>query len=286
MESMMRITNITNLLPVYAYQMGLQVPYFIQTDFENWKESFEHDVDGEGRLLFRQLHGKAAYDGDTLIGFIQYGNTAFGFDDCGEISQEVSYSVIRSLYFDKGREDAGKLLLEAALSEFKAAGQVYAFFHYFGMSCFARHGKLFERFDWIKELLHRYGFVVEHENVYYSTEVRDVAGSEVELMAHDRTAGHQQMFDFFLDGKQVGGCEVHDLPTEGTVFLRWIYVNGEIQNQGVGSKCMAALKGYLYEKGMTRLDTDTALGNLIAQRYYEKNGFTREGITRSYYWIK
>lgn len=283
---MLRITDITSLLPVYDYQMRLQVPYFIQTDFENWQESFENDVDGEGRPLFRKLYGKAAYDGDTLIGFIQHGNTAFGFDDSGEISKDVSYSVIRSLYFDKGREDAGKLLLEAAMNEFDTAGQVYAFFHYFGMSCFARHGKLFEKFDWIKELLHQYGFVIEHENVYYSVDVRDGVCSEVELIVHDLTAGDQQIFDFFLDGKQVGGCEVHYLPARETVFLRWIYVNGEVQNQGIGSKCMTALKGYLHEKGMVRLDTDTALDNPRAQHYYEKNGFTREGITRSYYLIK
>jgi RimJ/RimL family protein N-acetyltransferase len=67
------------------------------------------------------------------------------------------------------------------------------------------------------------------------------------------------------------------------VFLRWIYVNDEVQNRGVGSQAMAALKNWLISKGMTRLDTDTALDNCRAQHYYEKNGFTREGITRSYY---
>ena len=40
---------------------------------------------------------------------------------------------------------------------------------------------------------------------------------------------------------------------------------------------------WLYDKGITRLDTDTALDNHRAQRYYEKNGFVREGITRSYF---
>jgi ribosomal protein S18 acetylase RimI-like enzyme len=46
---------------------------------------------------------------------------------------------------------------------------------------------------------------------------------------------------------------------------------------------MGALKQFLYGKGIVRFDTDTALDNHTAQRYYEKNGFTREGITRSYY---
>ena len=32
-----------------------------------------------------------------------------------------------------------------------------------------------------------------------------------------------------------------------------------------------------------RLHTDTANNNLIAQKYYEKNGFINNGITKSYY---
>lgn len=54
-------------------------------------------------------------------------------------------------------------------------------------------------------------------------------------------------------------------------------------NKGIGSKCMNALKCYLYNKGITRLDTDTALSNNLAQHFYQKNGFVNEGITKSYY---
>ena len=280
---MLNVTDITNLEQVYAYQRRLSVPYFFPVGFEIWKESFERDVDGEGRSLFKNLQGKVAYDGDVLVGFIQFGNTAFGFDDCGEISADVSYPVVRSLYFEEGREDAGALLLQAALDAFAGEKKVYAFFHYFGMSCFARHGKLFEKYTWIKELLHQNGFVIEHENVYYSAELLDTADTEIEVIAHERTVGDQQMFDFHLNQQHIGGCEVHYLQTPGAVFLRWIYVNDEVQNRGVGSKCMTALKGWLCDKGMTRLDTDTSLDNLRAQHYYEKNGFTREGITRSYF---
>ena len=61
------------------------------------------------------------------------------------------------------------------------------------------------------------------------------------------------------------------------------YVNENITGKGIGTKCMNALKQWLYQKGIKRLDTDTAISNLTAQHYYEKNGFTREGITRSYY---
>ena len=279
---MITIKNITDLVQVYDYQLRFPAPFFFPTNFESWLRSFTQDVDGEGRLLFRNLDAKAAFDGNTLVGFVQYGSTAFGFDAQGEISSEVSYPVIRSLYFDEGREDAGQLLLQAATETFPCCDRVYAFFHYFGMSCFARHGKLFEGFPWIEALLRQNGFQVEHENVYYSGLLTEQRDSAITLREQGVTAGNQQVFDFLLDGKQVGGCEVHYV-TAGIAYLRWIYVNEDLQSRGVGTQCMHALKAALGRQGCTRLDTDTALNNTIAQRYYEKTGFTRSGITRSYY---
>lgn len=57
----------------------------------------------------------------------------------------------------------------------------------------------------------------------------------------------------------------------------------DIVGKGIGTNCMSALKQFLYNKGITRFDTDTALNNTVAQHYYEKTNFTREGVTRSYY---
>ena len=101
-------------------------------------------------------------------------------------------------------------------------------------------------------------------------------------MHHIPTKGNQQNIDFIVNGCQVGGCEVHFLDNK-TAYLRWIYVNENLTGKGLGTKCMNTLKQWLYQKGITRFDTDTALSNLIAQRYYEKNNFIREGKTRSYY---
>ena len=280
---MITIRDITNLSQVYDYQTRLPAPFFFPTDFESWKRSFLQDTDGEGRILFRDLAVKGAFDRDTLVGFVQYGHTAFGFDDHGEISSEVSYPVIRALYFDEGRETAGQQLLQTAMAAFAGCDRVYAFFHYFGMSCFARHGKLFEGFPWIEALLRQNGFQVEHENVYYSGPLTGCAGSGITLRGQNLTAGNQQTFDFLLDGRQVGGCEVHYVTTNGVAYLWWIYVNGDLQGQGLGTQCMQALKAFLWEKDFARLDTDTALNNHIAQRYYIKTGFTHAGITRSYY---
>lgn len=279
---MIQIAKVEHFEPIYRYQMQFSSPYFFPVDYDTWKTCFMEDVDGEGRTLFKSLFVKAAYDDNDLIGFIQYGSTAFGFDDRGELSADVSHCVIRNLYFHKERVDAGALLLKEAMDAFPAAEKVYAFFHYFGMSCFGRHGKLFEQHPHIEALLKQKGFETEHENVYYSSILKGGNASEVELKPQPLTKGNQQYLDFLLSGSQVGGCEVHFVDKKAA-YLRWIYVNGDITGRGIGTKCMHALKQWLSQKGITRFDTDTALSNTIAQHFYEKTGFTREGITRSYY---
>lgn len=279
---MIRIKETDGLESIYHYQMQFSSPYFFPTDYETWKRSFEADTDGEGRTLFRELTAKGAYDGDRLIGFIQYGTTAFGFDSSGELSDAVSHCVIRNLYFDEGRMDAGQLLLEEALDAFAGADCIYAFFHYFGMSCFARHGKLFQGHSHVEAMLRKAGFVTEHENVYYASLLQDEAGSDIAIAAQERTRGQQQYMDFMLEGSHMGGCEVHFVD-RNTAYLRWIYVNEPITGRGIGSRCLGSLKHWLYQQGITRFDTDTALSNTVAQHFYEKNGFTREGITRSFY---
>lgn len=279
---MLKITDKCNLKDIYDFQLSFDTPYFFDVDFEDWKKSFEDDIDGEGRELFKELFVKAVYDEDVLLGFVQYGKTAFGFDDSGEISSEVSYPVIRNLYFKEGRVNAGKLLLNDARENLGDKDRVYAFFHYFGMTCFARHGKLFESHAHIDSLLKEQGFEIEHENVYYSSVLSESKKSEVTLTANDLTKGNQQYIEFKINGNQVGGCEVHYLD-DTTAYLRWIYVNGDIVGKGIGTKCMTALKNFLFEKGITRFDTDTAINNTVAQHYYEKNDFLREGVTRSYY---
>ena len=125
---MLQIASNFNLKDIYNFQLSFQTPYFFDVDFEAWKNSFENDIDGEGRTLFKELNVKAVYDNAELLGFVQYGNTAFGFDDNGEISSEISYAVIRNLYFKD--ENAGKMLLNEALQSFDEEKRVYAFFHY------------------------------------------------------------------------------------------------------------------------------------------------------------
>ncbi|MEE1060280.1 MAG: hypothetical protein UH080_00480, partial [Ruminococcus sp.] len=155
---MLKITDTFNLNAIYDFQLSFETPYFFNVDFEVWKKSFESDIDGEGRVLFKELAVKAVCEDDELLGFIQYGKTAFGFAENGDISDKISYPVIRNLYFKEGRSDAGEMLLGAAMQELGEGERVYAFFHYFGMTCFARHGKIFEKHAHIETLLKENGF--------------------------------------------------------------------------------------------------------------------------------
>lgn len=279
-----KLTNEVNQREIYDYMVKLNFPYNYEVEFSVWEKSYLNDVDGEGRTLFSELTTVGAYLNSKLIGFIQYGKTAFGFDDKGEISDTVSYAVIRNFYYEERQEEAGINLLGEAIKDLSnTSSRIYAFFHYFGMSCYARHGKLFEEFKHIHNLLEQNGFVVEHENVFYSTILNSVECEAINLKWHEATLGRQQFCEFVVEKDIVGVCEIHFLEQENIAYLRWIFINENICGKGIGSACMAALKTELFNKGIKQFDTDTALTNKVAQYFYEKNGFIKEGITKSYY---
>ena len=49
---------------------------------------------------------------------------------------------------------------------------------------------------------------------------------------------------------------------------------------------MNKITNHLLDFRISKFDTDTALNNEIAQKYYERNGFINLGKTRSYLKIK
>ena len=252
-------------------------PYHFPMSEEIWQQSMKEDIDSDGRKLFDSLTEQ-----QIPGAIIQYGLTAFGFDENGEISGRVHYPIIRDFAFDQ--EDAGLELLRKAMADLGTEQRIYAFFHYFGMSACSRHGKLHESQVHIHNLLLENGFVVEHENVYYSKILDDTTPlSDISLIWRDETPGACREFAASLDGQEVCWGQVHFLPQGDIAYLRWIFTDGNRQHQGIGAKVMFALFNALYDMGIRRFDTDTALDNSAAQRYYEKCGFQNRGITRSYY---
>lgn len=255
-----------------------RAPYHFPMDAQTWEASMFHDHDSDGRPLFLELHTSTQDHG-----MIQYGYTAFGFDQAGGISAEVHYPVIRFLAFEDIR--VGQQLLDIAMNYFGSGQRIHAFFHCFGMSACGRHGKLHESDAHVQRLLLGNGFIVEHENVYYSCVLNgeELASDSIELLWKDPNAGECREFAAVSDGCEIGWGQVHFLPQGDIAYLRWIYIDGTRQNRGHGTAVMQSLLSALFEMGIRRFDTDTALDNAVAQHYYEKNGFIREGITRSFY---
>lgn len=255
-------------------------PFHFPMSDEIWSESILADVDSDGRKLFDDLVLNT-----TDHGMIQYGRTAFGFDQYGEVSDGVHYPVIRFLNFDPLYPQEGQQLLDEALRRLGSQERIYAFFHYFGMSACARHGKLHEKDAHVEELLLNSGFIVEHENVYYSKRLTSInsADSVIEIRWKPMSAGACRDFAALHNGTEVGWGQVHFLPQGDIAYLRWIYIDERLQHQGLGTETMGALCSSLFRSGIRRFDTDTALDNIAAQKYYEKTGFHNDGITRSYF---
>lgn len=281
-----RLKENVNTRDIFDYMKRLSFPYHYNVEYSAWERSYLSDVDGQNRALFRELKTIGAYQNQELIGFIQFGQTALGFDDRGEVSDQISYLVIRNFYFNQGQSKAGIALLEQAKQALSDIyNRIYAFFHYFGMSCYARHGKLFENFTYITEFLLEQGFQIEHENIFYSSVLeKDITNTEVQINWNHITLGRQRDCQFVIEGNSVGGCEIHFLEDTRIAYLRWIYINEDLCGSGLGTKCMTALKCELYRMGIKRFDTDTTLMNRTAQYFYEKNLFTKEGITRSFFY--
>lgn len=263
-------------------------PFHFPLNEDIWKQSMFADTDSDGRSLFENMTLRYA-SGDEPIdamhdGMISYGKTAFGFDDQGIISDKIHYSIIRDLVFPADAPEIGQSLLDTAMNHFGSESRVYAFFHYFGMSACARHGKLHESQKHVHDLLLENGYLVEHENIYYSRILSQPEDSvPIKLVWIEINAGSCREFAAVVDGREVCWGQVHFLPLGSIAYLRWIYVDEAFQHKGIGTNVMRALFSDLYEMGITRFDTDTARSNAAARSYYEKCGFTNEGITRSYF---
>lgn len=255
-------------------------PYHFPMSEAFWNKSMYQDTDGGGKALFSELHTEKADHG-----MIQYGYSAFGFGEGGQISDSIHYPIIRILNFDPEYPDNGQALLHKAINHFGRGQRVYAFFHYFGMSACGRHGKLHESSGHVAALLIKNGFVVEHENVYYARRLSgdDPGDARIHLSWKPLSPGGCQEFAAVWDGQEVGWGQVHFLPQKDIAYLRWIFIDGSRQHMGLGTAVMKQLFYELHGMGIRQFDTDTALDNTSAQGYYEKTGFTNCGITRSYY---
>jgi len=259
-----------------------RVPYYFHVDFEQWHHSMFNDCDDDGKPLFSHLETFLLVDNNEIKGFIQYGLTSFVFDKNGRKNYAKHYAIIRNIHFIENTMHAN-LLLDKAMSYFNDLGckKRHAYFHYFGMTCYAKQGKLHDSEFYIEKLLGEYGYVKEHENIYYTKSLQTANAcnfSEIDFVCENDGAS----ISFVRNNEKIGGCALNFMPNSDVCFLKWIYIDKKYSHQGLGTKCMHKLCCELKRQGISRLDTDTADSNMAAQRYYFKTGFSDMGRMRSY----
>lgn len=174
-------------------------------------------------------------------------------------------------------------LAESYFSE-KGITKKSAFFHALGMTCNAGHGKLYCGLTHIENTLLKSGYEKEHENVYYKRMLTgdDVSSCIVSVQYGETNPKGLQEFEIKANRKNVGAGALVYLPQGEICYLKWIYIYDNEQGNGYASSALKTIFSDLYNKGIRRLDTDTADSNIIAQKLYEKVGFTDMGRTRSY----
>ena len=278
--------KMKNPKPIYDYYNSVKktVPYWFDVDYSLWLESYESDTDYEGDIMFSELITYAAFAEKSIIGFIQFGISNYTFNQNGEKDFSEKCGVIRNLYFDK--KCSGDELIPLAESYFSEKGitKKSAFFHALGMTCNAGHGKLYCGLTHIETALLKFGYEREHENVYYKRMLtgEDFVSDNVSVQYGETNLKGLQEFEIKADGKDVGAGALVYLPQGEICYLKWIYIYDNEQGKGYASSALKTIFSDLYNKGIRRLDTDTADSNIIAQKLYEKVGFTDMGRTRSY----
>ena len=155
----------SDLQPLFVYwqTIGEKVPYFYPVSLEKWRACLLHDtLDGEPKFIAQKIY--VAAENGTIIGFVQGVQSAYGWNEKGEKYSDDQIGIIRHFYYEEGREEAGKQLMDKIEPFINQFPQKYAFYHIFGMRCNAHHGKLHERLWHVEPYLLAKGFERERKS--------------------------------------------------------------------------------------------------------------------------
>jgi ribosomal protein S18 acetylase RimI-like enzyme len=282
----------TDFDALFAYWQGLgeKIPYFFPVTSDKWYECmFEDKLDNEEKFLFQEIF--VAEENDQIVGFIQYGQPAFAWDEKGLKYRNPQIAIIRHFYFEADRFDVADLLFAQCESYMRQFPSQHAFYHIFGMSYNAHHGKLHESLTHVNRFLCEKGYRVEHENQYYSLALQEaeVANqNDLSLVSKPAPQPNLGEYEICLQERPIGMMQIRYLDkltggdTADIVYLTWIGINEAFRRQGWGSKAMKLLIATLYSEGYKKLHLDTASTNEAAQQFYEHYGFEKRGRTRSF----
>jgi ribosomal protein S18 acetylase RimI-like enzyme len=285
---MLKIVDPLNERDLYEYfrRISQDIPFYFPVDYDLWYKCMFKDCTEDGRPLFNELETYLYYEGEILKGFIQFGISSFVFDAKKENEKDFNnhYAIIRNIHYSRDSKNPEKML-EMAYHYFdnKNSKEIDAFFHYFGMSCYARHGKLHESAFYIEELLLKHSFKKVHENVYFTKDL--TTGNQdyhpdISYELHKAGADREKIL-FKVNNEQIGYCLLSFLQ-DNICYLYYFEIEEKFRGQGLGTRCLNNMFCILNERHIQKLDLDTTDTNYNAQRLYIKIGFHRKGITRSY----
>lgn len=276
----------------YWNEIGKDIPYFYRTTYKLFIKSLFDDT-YEGMTIFRINNVFVVQEAGQVKGFIQYGIPTFHFTEAGKITKDINIGVIRNLYYEETRIDIGRALLDLSLNFFKENNikDIYAFYHAMGMSCNGNHGKLHEKFNYIGKLLCEEGFEIEHENIYYICDMKEKKleyPNNSDIRVSELKDNRQKFILYDRDNKVLGSAEIKYIDNltgsseKDIIYLVWIGIDKKVKGKGLGTEFLNHIIQYCLKKGYRYLHTDTALNNKTAQKFYIRNGFIDNGITRSY----
>lgn len=276
----------------YWNEIGKDIPYFYRTTYKLFIKSLFDDT-YEGMTIFRINNVFVVQEAGQVKGFIQYGIPTFHFTEAGKITKDISIGVIRNLYYEETRIDIGRALLDLSLNFFKENNikDIYAFYHAMGMSCNGNHGKLHEKFNYIGKLLCEEGLEIEHENIYYICDMKEKNleyPNNSDIRVSELKDNRQKFILYDRDNKVLGSAEIKYIDNltgsseKDIIYLVWIGIDKKVKGKGLGTEFLNHIIQYCMKKGYRYLHTDTALNNKTAQKFYIRNRFIDNGITRSY----
>ena len=272
------------ILYEYFNKISPEIPYYYPVSFDTWRESMFDEIEGM-EFYNSELETYLLYEEGILKGFIQYGTPVVyeGNND---------YVVIKNMHYARDSKNP-ESLMDLAMDYFKTKNVPHkvAFFIWYGMECYATHGKLHESQFHIEDLLSKYSFVNNETNVYF---VKDLNGIRVENDAEivceiynesevvrNFCRDESMRIEFFFNGEQIGVCDLRFMHSDIS-FLVYLEIFEKYRRQNLGTRCMNNIFYILKKRAIQRIDLDTHKTNIAAQALYTKTGFVDTGLTKSY----
>ena len=109
-------------------EIGKKIPYFFPVSFDQWQVCLIAD-ELEGERIFKELKTFYASEGDQVLGFVQFGQPNYAWDEKGQKYTDPDIGVIRHLYYQQDQPDIGEALLQKACDYLALFQMKHAFYH-------------------------------------------------------------------------------------------------------------------------------------------------------------